>query len=277
MGHDVFAEQTAAVGEPGRMLVGRRVEHQERVLRRIGGEHHYAGLLHLPLLLGVVVFDPGHAGAGRIREDPGHRAHGRTCAPPRRASPRNVACGLASAPVGAAGAAPAVMDAGGAAFVLGAVHPDGARRDRDADRLEARHPDLTMPKGLERRHWIGLATRLPALLRLGVAGDPDLAGDAVVIRCEVGIGDRPVQGPAVLALHLEVGRQQPGEIGGIVQRRAAHAPAVIGGAPDRIAALIEDSGAAALEPPAPDVGADEIGELPIGALLQEQHLLAGAG
>src|SRR6516225_3655367 len=68
MRHHVFAEQPAGIGEPFGMLVGRRVEHQARVLRRPCRQHHDARFLHLPLLLGVVILDAGHLVALRVAE-----------------------------------------------------------------------------------------------------------------------------------------------------------------------------------------------------------------
>ena len=52
------------------MLVGRRVEHEARILSRPRGEHHDFRLLHLALLLLVVVFDAGDPSALLIGEDP---------------------------------------------------------------------------------------------------------------------------------------------------------------------------------------------------------------
>ena len=184
---------------------------------------------------------------------------------------------MASAPVGTTRAAPAVVDTGGPALVFRAVDADRTRRNRDADRLEARHPDFAMAKRLERRHRIRGSRRAPALLRLGVAGNADLARDAIVIGGNVGVGDRPIQPAAVLALHVEVGRQQAGKIGGVVQRRAARAPAMIGGATDGVTALIDDGWTTAAQASSPDVGADEVGELPVRPLFEHHHVLAGAG
>src|SRR5262249_59708072 len=50
MRHHVFAEKTAGIGEPLGMLVGRRVEHETRVLSRPRCQHHGARLLQPALL-----------------------------------------------------------------------------------------------------------------------------------------------------------------------------------------------------------------------------------
>src|SRR5439155_513645 len=62
-------------------------------------------------------------------------------------------------------------------------------------------------------------------LRLGIAGHTDVLGDFVVIRHDVLVGDRPIERAAMFALDLEVVRQEPREVGKVVQRRAADAPA----------------------------------------------------
>ena len=55
------------------MPVGRRVEHDARVLPGPRGEHDDARLLHLLFLLGVKIFDAGDALAVRRGEDARHR------------------------------------------------------------------------------------------------------------------------------------------------------------------------------------------------------------
>src|SRR3954462_13228351 len=76
MGHDVLAEKAARIGETVRVLVGRGVEHQARILRSEGGEHDQARFLHLTLFLAVEILDGSHARALCIGEDPRHVAHG---------------------------------------------------------------------------------------------------------------------------------------------------------------------------------------------------------
>jgi len=133
-----------------------------------------------------------------------------------------------------------------------------------------------MAKRLQRGHRVWRARRAPALLGLGVAGNTDLAGHAIVIGGDVGIGDRPIQPTTMLALHVEVGREQTGKVCGVMQRRPTGAPAVIGGATYWMAALIEDGRAAAPQATSPDVGTDEVGELPVRALFEQHHVLARA-
>src|SRR6185312_549689 len=112
-------------------------------------------------------------------------------------------------------------------------------------------PDFAMAKRFERRHRIGGARRPPALLRLGVAGNADLARHAIVIRSNIGVGNRPIQAAAMLALHVEIGRQQTGKISGVVQRRAARAPAVVGSATYGVTALIHDGWTTAAQASSP--------------------------
>ena len=240
-----------------------------------GREHDHARLLHLALSLLVIIFDAGDAGARGIGQHAGDVTKGPNlgAALARFAEPGRLRIG--ERPGRAAGGAPAVIDAGVAALVGLAVDADGAADHVEALRLEAGQPHLAVAEGFQRRHRIGLARRAPALLRLGVAGDADLAGDLVIIRREVGIGDRPVERAAVVALDREVVGQQARKVRGVVQRGAAGAPAVVAGAADRVLALVEDGRSRALEPPAPDVGRDEVGELPVRPLLEQHDLLAG--
>src|SRR3981081_2808978 len=106
---------------------------------------------------------------------------GRTCAPLRRASPRKVACGLASAPVGQPAPHQPSWITGARPLYSGLLTPSAPRGAVRADgRPKARHPDLGMAKGLERRHRVRLARWTPALFGLGVARDADLARDAVI-------------------------------------------------------------------------------------------------
>ena len=263
VGHDVLAEQAAVVGEAVGVLVGRRVEHQARVLPGPRGEHDHAGGLDLLLVLLVVILDARHLVARGVGEHARHRA-------PRP----HLGAGLAG--VGqerhqrigeradrAAHMAPAVIDAGGAALELDRVHADRGRHHADAVRLEALEPDLAVLERLHRRHRIGLALRPPHLLGLGVAGHADLLGDLVVPGRDVVVGDRPVEGAAVLALDAEIVRQQAREIGEVVQRRAADAPAALGAHADGCLPSRRNGRARRLDAAAPDVGADEVGGLPV--------------
>src|SRR5262245_63601828 len=120
---------------------------------------------------------------------------------------------------------PAVIDAGRAAFEFGRVHADRRRHHADTDRFAALLPNITIAKGLHRRHRIGLAPRSPNFLSLGVAGHANLRRNLVVIWRNVRIRDRPVEAATVFALHLEIIRHEAWEIREIVQRSATNTPA----------------------------------------------------
>ncbi len=258
------------------MLVGRRIEHDPGILRRKGRQHDDACLLDLPFLPGVVIFNTGHAGprgvgqhASRIGERPDLGA---------------VVARLAKQPclrVGqragwASGAAPAVMDASLAPLVRDAADADRTGDNVNADRLKAFDPHLAVAKLPQWRHRVRLAGRPPAFLGLGVARNPDLTRGPVVIRREIGIRDRPVE-PAVVALHGEVVRKQPWIVGGVVERGAARAPAVIGRAADEILAGQHGLRTGGANAPRPDVGADQVRELPVRPPLEHDDLLACTG
>src|SRR6202023_528098 len=65
------------------------------------------------------------------------------------------------------------------------------------------------------------------------------------------------------------------EVCKVVQRRTAHAPARLIDVAEGILAFEQERTARRLDPPAPEIRADEIGELPVGSLLQDDDLLAG--
>src|SRR5215469_14640306 len=67
--HHVFAEEAARISQPVRVLVGRGVEQDARVLCGPGGEHHNTRRLYLPFLLLVVVLDAGDASAFSGRQN----------------------------------------------------------------------------------------------------------------------------------------------------------------------------------------------------------------
>ena len=224
MRHHVFPEQPAPVGEPLGVLVGRRVEHEARILAGPGRQDDDARLLGLAFLLVVVIFDPRdlvalrigeHARDGRARPHLGARLPGVGQIGHHRVGER---------PDRAADMAPAVIDAGRPALVFGRVHADRGRHHADAGGLEPLEPDVAVAECLHRRHRIGLAGGTPDFLRLGVAGDTEIIRNLVVIGRDVLVGDRPVERAVMLALDLEVVRQQPRKIREIVQRRAADAP-----------------------------------------------------
>ena len=88
MGHDVFADQAAGIGEPVRMLVGRRIEQQPRVLRRPCRADDDAGRLDVPVAVAIeysrpVAFLPDASVSTRVTV-----LSARTSAPAARASPR---------------------------------------------------------------------------------------------------------------------------------------------------------------------------------------------
>src|SRR5262245_19666625 len=131
-----------------------------------------------------------------------------------------------------------------------------------------------MAERLHGRRRIGRAWRPPDLLRLGVARHADVLRNLVVIGRDILVGDRPVERAAVLALDLEVVRQKSRKVGEVVQRRTAHAPARLVDVTERVLALEQEWTARGLDPPAPEIRADEIGELPIRSLPQNADLLA---
>ena len=87
MGHHILAQEPARIGQALGVLVGRGVEHDARVLRRPGGQHHDARLLHLLLVLGIEVFDAGHLAAVGLVRTRVTVACARTSAPAFLASP----------------------------------------------------------------------------------------------------------------------------------------------------------------------------------------------
>src|SRR5262249_31290369 len=167
--------------------------------------------------------------------------------------------------------APAVVDAGWSPPVVGRVHPHRCRYHADADRFETFEPDLAVTEGLHRRHRIGLAHRPPDFLRLGIAGDADVARDPVVIGRDVLVGDRPVEPPAVLALVLEVVWQEPRGVGEIVERRSADTPTRLTAVSVGVLAFEEEWSARCTQPPSPEIRADQIGELPVRPLLEDHY------
>src|SRR6516164_5543007 len=97
--------------------------------------------------------------------------------------------------------------------LFGRVHPDRCRNHADADRLEAFEPDLTIAKGLHRRHRVGLTGRSPDFLRFGIARHADVTSYFVVVGRDVLIRDWPVMRAVMLALDLKIVRQQAWKIG----------------------------------------------------------------
>ena len=62
-----------------------------------------------------------------------------------------------------------------------------------------------------------------------------------------------------------------------MQRRAADAPAGLADIAERIFAIEQHWRTGRFDAPAPDVGADEIGQLPIRAVVEQHDFLAGLG
>src|SRR5262245_2750582 len=81
----------------------------------------------------------------------------------------------------------------------------------------------------------------------------------------------------MLALDLEVVGEEPREVGEVMQRRAAHAPARLVDKTEWVLAFEQERTARGLDPPPPELRADEIGELPVRPLLQKHDLLACLG
>src|SRR5262249_54501570 len=171
--------------------------------------------------------------------------------------------------------APAVVNACRPPFVVGRIHADCRRDHANADRLEALQPDVAVTKGLHRRHRIRRARRPPDLLGLRITRYPDVARDFVVVRRQVLVGDWPVQRAAMLALDLEIVRQQAREICEVMQRGAADSPAGLIAIGDGMPALENEWAAGVLEAPPPGIRADEISGFPVRTLFQNDHLLPG--
>src|SRR5262249_24575270 len=117
--------------------------------------------------------------------------------------------------------------------------------------------------------------RPPDLLGLRITRYPDVARDFVVVRRQVLVGDWPVQRAAMLALDLEIVRQQAREIREVMQRGAADSPAGLIAIGDRMPALENEWAAGVLEAPPPGIRADEISGFPVRTLFQNDHLLPG--
>ncbi len=273
MCHHVLADEPARIGQPLWVLVGRPVE-QMRGFCAAQLQHDNARRLHLPFLLLVVVLDAGHAsacGSGQDACDGAPRPH-LGAGLPRLGQVGDERVGECTDR--AADMAPAVINAGRPPVVLGRVHPDRCRHDADSDRLEAFEPDLTITKSLHWRHRIGLAHRPPDLFCFGVARNTDIACDLIVIGRDILIRDRPIKRATMLAFDLEIVWQQSGKVGEVVQRSPANAPARLVAVADRVLSLEEKRATRRLYPPSPDVGADQIGELPIRPLFQHDDFLA---
>ena len=241
------------------------------------GEDDDARLLHLLLLSVVVILDAGDAGAGLVGQharDRGERAHlGLRLARVLQIGHHRIGERAGRT----ADRAPAVVEASRPPLPIDRGHADRGRHEMDAVLLGALQPDLAVGKGLHRRHRIRLARRPPLLFLLGVARHADFGRDLVVERRDILIGDRPIVRAIVLALDLVVGRQEAREIGEVMQRRAADAPARLRGVAERMLALEDDGRAGRLDAPAPDVGADQILELPVRPVVEHDDLLAGLG
>ena len=159
--------------------------------------------------------------------------------------------------------APAVVQASRPALEFGRVHADCRRHHPDADQLKTLQPDLAVAEGLHRRHRIGLALGPPDFFRFGIPGNADFLRDLVIVRREIGIADRPVEAAVVLAFDFKVVRQIAGKISKIVERRAADAPAGLVGVAIRVLPFEQERNAGGLHAPAPEIGADQIGHLPV--------------
>src|ERR1700709_679075 len=93
----------------------------------------------------------------------------------------------------AADVTPAIVRARRTTLVLGAVDRGRHWGERNAERLEGRAPDFTVPESLQRRHRIRVGDGTPAAFLFGVAGHAEVARDAIVEGRQVVIGNRPVQ------------------------------------------------------------------------------------
>ena len=173
--------------------------------------------------------------------------------------------------------APAVIDAGVAALEADRVHAVRHRNQTNAVGLGPLAPDFAGRECLHRRHRIGLPRRPPRFLRFGIAGDADVRRDFVVERRDILISDRPIVPAIVLAFHLEIGRQIAGKLREVMQRRAADRIRALIGVGKGMFAAEQYRAAGGLEPPAPNVRADQIRQLPVGAVVEHDDFLAGFG
>ncbi len=259
------------------MLVGRRIKQESRILRRPRRKDDDARLLHLFLFLRVVIFDAGDAAAVLIGED---ARHGRQRAHLGTGFARLTEIGhhrVGERADRAADVAPAVIDASRSALEFRRIHSDRVGHKVDAVGLGGLEPHFAVREGLHRRHRVGLSGRPPFFLGLGIARHADLFRHFVVKRRDVFVSDRPIVRAIVLAFDLEVGRQIAREIGEVVQRRAADAPAGLADIAERIFAFEQYRRPGRLDAPAPDVGRDQIGKLPVRAVVEQHDLLAGLG
>ena len=217
MEHEVLADLPAAVGEPVRMLLRRRIQQQARRADAVAGQHDDMRLdLHL-ITIGIVVDRPRRHAVLTDR-DLAHPAMG----PQFHASPQRVRpvgdVGAALRPLRAAADAGAQIDALGAAIVI-------LRDDRGVGRPPG-PPQLVQPLGQDlprlakrqRRQTQGIVARIGR-----VALQARDTGHTVVLTIKGRQGvviDWPVIGHPVQALDPEVGRMKAREM-----PREQHCPA----------------------------------------------------
>jgi hypothetical protein len=174
----------------------------------------------------------------------------------------------------AAGVAPPVVDAGGAAIVVDRIDGVGGRRGAQPHFCESLRNQLALPEVGQGRHGIGIAGRAPHLFRR-IAGEPDFALNAVVIGTQVVVFDRPVETAPVARLHLEILTMQAKPTGVVMQGRTPDAESGVEAIVDRICPRSIDPPWTPFEAPGPELRADEIRSLPAGSCLEQDDPFAG--
>ena len=112
---------------------------------------------------------------------------------------------------------------------------DGHRADPHLDPGRERAAPQHLGRGGERVRRVRVAVRIAP--RPVLAGDRQLALDRLVVRPQLGVGDRPVGADPVLARDPEVGGVEAGRVPGVVDHRAADAaPRVVLAEGHRVAA-----------------------------------------
>ena len=154
-----------------------------------------------------------------------------------------------------------------------AVRPVAERAVGDAHRADA-HLDPRGPRALpsapggarDRMRAVRVAVRIAP--RPVLAGDGQLALDALVVRLELVVRIRPVGADAVFGLRAEVGRMEPRRVAGVVDHRAADAMAGVVLAQLDVVAAADDP----LVGPVDRVRAGLVGD-PVAVRVPERPLL----
>ena len=128
----------------------------------------------------------------------------------------------------------------------------------------------------DRMGVLGVVVRIAP--RPGLAGDGELLLDPLVVRAEIGVGDRPVGADAVHALRVEVRRVKSGGVPGVVDHRPAHATAGVVAAQRYRVGAADLPGLGPVEGVRAPLVADPVAiRVPEGAGVQADDLPAGTG